>query len=348
MILVATLLVASATPPEPIIHDLAFTGPNGWTYDARLLEPAGKRSGLTVLMIGGGIGNDLDWTVPGTLEWNGSSTQMTIDGTTHHDAPRIARSLTAHGHAVMHYSTIAHEDPKRDGWPFEITLMTPADLLLLAQAAARVTSERPETRTDHLVLLAHSMGAQRACAQAAEDPHVKALVLIGAAQMTRTGPDDPGRNLQRTSAAERLGALDLDQDGLVQGEEIPDTLDFDGDGILRAWELSASMAMKARDSIQGKLPDKNGMPFGEDSLQTRPLPTLVLYGNLDEAQAYHAPILQSLATSGVLPNLKVRILPGIGHQLGPEQDGRLGPISDTALNATATFINAQIINTVDD
>ena len=63
MILVATLLVASATPPEPIIHDLSFTGPNGWTYDARLLEPAGKRSGLTVLnqaVLLAGVNDDLD------------------------------------------------------------------------------------------------------------------------------------------------------------------------------------------------------------------------------------------------------------------------------------------------
>ena len=114
---------------EPTIHNLSFSGPRDWTYDARLVVPSGERSGLVVLMIGGGIGNDLDWTVPATLEWNGDVIPMTIDGTTHRDAPRISSALAAHGHAVMHYSTIAREDPKRDRWPYEMTTMAPTELL---------------------------------------------------------------------------------------------------------------------------------------------------------------------------------------------------------------------------
>jgi pimeloyl-ACP methyl ester carboxylesterase len=341
----ATLTLVAA---EPTVHALTFSGPRTWTFDARLVEPAGSRSGLTVLLIGGGLGNDLDWSVPGSIEWNGTTTQMTIDGTTHRDAPRIAAALTSHGHAVVYYSTIAQEDPKRDRWPLEMTLLSPAELLALAQQAADMIRLHPLTKDDALVLLAHSMGAQRACAQAATDASIKALVLLGAAQMTRTGPDDPGRNLHRQAAMQRIHTLDVDGNGIVEGTEVPEAIDFDGDGVLRAWEVAADMATKARASITTKKPDKSGMPFGEDSLQLATVPTLVLYGGLDEAQACHAPVLQSLAHAGTLKHVRVSILPDIGHQLGPELDGRFGPISNAALGRIVAHVNAQAHNDTTD
>ena len=327
---------------EPRVHELVFTGPNDWTYDARLAEPAGERSGLVVLMIGGGVGNDLDWTVPGTLEWDGEVHQMTISGTSHRDAPRIAGALAELGHAVMHFSTIAHEDPKRDRWPHELTMMSPVELLALSKAAAEAIRAHPLTGTDRLVLLGHSMGGQRACAQAADDPGVVGLVLLGPAQMTRTGPDDPGTNLNRSAAAEQLATVDANGDGRVRGTEIPAGMDLDADGTLRIWEASATLARKARATMQpAHGPDAHGIPFGEDALAARPIPTLVLYGSLDEAQAHHAPILQDLVAAGTLPMVEVRVLPGIGHQLGPEQNDRLGPISSEAIEPIAQWLEAQ-------
>lgn len=341
--MIAALTVA-VLAGDAVTHNLSIAGPRDWTYDARLVVPFEGRSGLSVLLIGGGIGNDLEWTVPGTLEWNGTSMQMTIDGTSHRDAPRIAEALTGHGHSVMYFSTIAREDPKRDRWPLEMTMMEPADLLVLAQQAANALRTHSTTDSDDVVLVAHSMGAQRACVQAAKDQAIKAIVLLGAAQMTRTGPDDPGRNLHREAAAQRLNQLDADGDGAVRGAEIPRGMDFDDDNLLRVWEVAADMAKKARPSITDTAPDKTGMAFGEDSLQLRPIPTLALYGSLDEAQACHAPVLQSLVDAGTLPQVSVRMLPNIGHQLGPEQDGRAGPISDSALDAIVAFVDAQVID----
>ena len=337
MMLTALVLVAAV----PGGHELTIPGPRNWTYEARLIEPTGSHSGLTVLMIGGGIGNDLEWTVPGTLEWNGTTTQMTIDGTTHGDAPRIAAALSSHGHRVVYFSTIANEDPKRERWPLEATLLTPAELLSLAQQAAEMIRNHTLTRDDGLILLAHSMGAQRACAQAATDASIKALVLLGGAQLTRTGPDDPGRNLHRHAAWQRIRNLDVDDNGTVEGAETPKSMDFDGDGVLRAWEVAADMAIKARASVTRKEPDKTGMPFGEDSLQLTAVPTLALYGSLDEAQACHAPVLQSLVDAGTLKHVCVAVLPDIGHQLGPERDNRVGPISDRALEHIVAYVDAQ-------
>jgi hypothetical protein len=65
---------------------------------------------------------------------------------------------------------------------------------------------------------------------------------------------------------------------------------------------------------------------------------LILYGSLDDAQSHHAPILQDLIDAGTLTSVEVRILPGIGHQLGPEQDNRLGPVSNEAIEPITAFL----------
>ena len=323
-------------------HDLAVKGPNGWTFDARLVEPSGDHSGIAVLLIGGGIGNDLDWTLPGSIEVDGSEIPLTIDGTTHRDAPLIAHALADQGHAVMHYSTIAREDPKRELWPVEMTVFEPPDLLQLQHAMARALHTHPLTASNTLVLVAHSMGAQRACTQASTDSNISALILMGPAQMTRTAPDDPGRNTNRTAAMEQLGRLDLDRNGTVSGDEIPDSMDFDQDGTLRSWEVSANLARRNRQEMKPEtMPDKHGIPFGEDSLRIRPVPTLVLYGNLDDAQGHHAPILQDLIKDGSLKMVEVRVLPDLGHQLGPVQANLAGPISQTAIQAMVDWIAAR-------
>ncbi|MCH2140094.1 MAG: lysophospholipase [Phycisphaerales bacterium] len=333
-----TLAIGLATI-EITSHDTTFIGPDKWTYDARIVVPSGKRSSLSVLMIGGGLGNDLEWTVPGTLEWNSRLMQMTIDGTTHRDAPLITHALANRGYTVMHFSTIAREDPKRDRWPYEVTLKSPRELLDLTEAAANMFRTHPATENTRLVLLGHSMGGQRACALAASDPEIDCLVLLAPAQMTRTGPDDTGDNLNMGAAHERLKSLDKNNDGVVRGKEVPESADLDEDGTLRIWEVCASLAREARTGMSpSRNPDRSGIPFGEHALAARSVPALVLYGSLDEAQAHHAPILQDLQSTGVLPWVEVRVLHDLGHQLGPEQDGRFGPISSVALEQIVEWL----------
>ena len=323
-------------------HELAVKGPKGWTFDARLVEPSCDRSGIAVLLIGGGIGNDLDWTLPGSIQVDGSEIPLTIDGTAHRDAPLIAHALADQGHAVMHYSTIAREDPKRELWPVEMTMHEPTDLLQLQHAMARALHTHPLTASNTLMLVAHSMGAQRACTQASTDANISALILMGPGQMTRTAADDPGRNTNRTAAMEQLSRLDVDRNGTVTGDEIPDSMDLDQDGTLRSWEISANLARRNRQKMKPETkPDKHGIPFGEDSLRIRPVPTLVLYGNLDDAQGHHAPILQDLIKDGSLKMVEVRMLPDLGHQLGPVQANLAGPISQTAIQAMVDWIAAR-------
>ena len=324
---------------DHVVHDLEHKGPRDWSFDARLIEPANERSGLTVVMIGGGISNDLDWTTPGKIKVGEDSMQLTITGESHKDATTIAIALADQGHAVLHYSTIADEDPKRDLWPLEVTPHAPRDLLLLQKSATELARKHPATSNDRLILLAHSMGAQRAAAQAAKDEQIHAMVLMGAAQMTHTGPEDPGRNLNAAAARSRLQELDQDDDGKVMGEELPEDLDFDLDGILQAWEMSAAIAITERGKISAApRTDQHGIPFGEESLKGRSLPVLVIYGQLDNAQGHHAPVLQSLVDQEHLRQLEIRIIPNLGHQMSPQEGMLVGPISSGAIQGIVEWI----------
>ena len=334
------LILALATT-DHVVHRLELQGPREWTFDARLVEPAGERSGLTIVMIGGGISNDLDWTTPGTIDVGEDRIPLTITGETHRDGPILAETLADQGHAVLRYSTIADEDPKRDQWPLEITPHAPRDLLLLQKAATALVRSHPATSNDRLILLAHSMGAQRAAAQAAEDEQVHAMVLLGAAQMTFTGPDDPGHNLNAAAARSRLQGLDRDGNGQVMGDELPKDLDFDLDGVLQEWEVSAAIALKERGRVSPTPhADRQGIPFGENSLKERSLPVLAIYGHLDNAQGHHAPVLQSLIDEGQIRQLEIRIIPNLGHQLSLQAGTLVGPISTVAIR--------QIVDWIDD
>ena len=216
--------------------------------------------------------------------------------------------------------------------------MAPTELLSLATLAATCVRAHPATTKDRLVLLGHSMGGQRSCAQAADDPAVVGLVLLAPAQMTRTGPNDSGRNLNQLEAHAQLKAQDTNGDGQVQGAEIPESSDLDKDGTLRLWEASAILARVQRAAMPPQEgPDSHGIPFGEDALAKRSLPTLVLYGSLDDAQSHHAPILQDLIDAGTLTSVEVRILPGIGHQLGARCDVPHGETSAVMMQHVMKF-----------
>lgn len=176
-------------PPAPTAVDDARTTDlartievEGQQFDAVVTTPgshAGQRWG--VLLIGGGLANDLDWTTPGSLEIEGKSTQISISGEPHADAPFIASALAEKGFTVMRWSTIARGDPLADQWPLRATPRTFDELTRQARTALedlRSTSIRP----DRIILLGHSLGAARAITIATADPGVRALILLAPAE----------------------------------------------------------------------------------------------------------------------------------------------------------------------
>ncbi|MDP6602295.1 MAG: dienelactone hydrolase family protein [Phycisphaerales bacterium] len=265
-------LLPADLPPQA----MTFRGPHDWTFEASVHVPEDS-SGPAVLLIGGGIGNDLDWTAPGTLLIDGTSEQITMTGEAHADAPRIAKPLVDRGCMVMHYSTIARDDPKRDRYPYEVGMIDPREHMDLARAAMDALAAHPEATQRPLVVLGFSMGAQRAVQLACERDAIAAIVLLSGAQMTAAGPRDGGTPLPTH--------------------------------------------------------DKFGLPIGEAILKDLKRPTLVLYGDLDDTHRRHAPRLADR-----WPWVDVRLLPEIGHQLGPEQDGRIGPIDTSVCDMVATWV----------
>jgi pimeloyl-ACP methyl ester carboxylesterase len=346
--------------PEAETLDVTFSGVDGGVFEARVVvPPPEERNGVGVLMLGGGIANDLDWSVPGRLEMGDRTVQLTISGETHRDAPRLAAALAARGYVVMHWSTIARDDPKRDRWPYEVTSYSMPQLVELTIAALERLRALELVAADRIVLLGHSMGGHRACCLALRDDGIAGLVLTGSAQLTRTTPDDDGRAMHRAAAIAALRVMDGDGDGLASATELTAwraergrdhalaatefvTLDFDHDGQLRVWELAAGMALVARQDLE--LPpmpglDRFGLPWSEDVLAVRPVPTLVLYGVLDDAQGHHAPVIARRIEEAPLRHVDLVLLPRLGHQLAPERGGRTGPIDDAALQAIGTWLD---------
>ncbi len=171
-------------------------------------------------------------------------------------------------------------------------------------------------------------------------------------QLTRTTADDRGHNKNRDATRQFLNLADTDHNGKCSRGEFDhwrttwndtdhaalfgqrfDQLDFDRDGILNPWEISAGIARenrKAMDFDQSPT-DGTGLLWTEDVLQKHKIPTLIVYGALDNSQSHHAPVIAEIINNEKLNHIKIEIIPGVGHQLGPEEDGRVSPISKRTL-----------------
>lgn len=163
----------------------------GLEYDAMLeAPPAAQRNGWGVLLIGGGMGNDLDWSTPGSITVDGQTTPMTITGQDHADAPALSAALTRRGFVVLRWSTIARGDPLADQWPAKATPRSLAELLRQAGSALHALRSSVLIERDRIIVIGHSLGAARACTLASDDSGIKALVLLSPAYFTR-GPSTP-------------------------------------------------------------------------------------------------------------------------------------------------------------
>ncbi|MCO6455295.1 MAG: alpha/beta hydrolase [Pirellulaceae bacterium] len=343
---------------------VTFSTDDGLVFDAEVVSPAEReRNGYGVLMIGGGVGNDLHWSTPGAIGEGQERRPLTLTGQTHADAPAIARSLAQRGFTVMHWSTLHQQDPKRRLWPSQATPHSPRELLRFSAAALAAFRERNRFPPRHVLLLGHSLGAVRAANLAADDNGICALILLAPAQFTRTGPDDAGRNQNRRESAEFLKLADQNQDRRCSeaefstwlkqqpGSQHPlarqsfERLDFHSDGLLVDWEISAGIARHRRAGRILQKPaatDAFGMRWTEDILSRKPIPTLVIYGTLDNAQSHHAPVIADLIESQRLRQIDLKIIPDVGHQLGPEDGGQVGPISLAVCDILADWARSRV------
>ena len=161
---------------------IRFKGVSNQSYPGIIYRPSkAKDNGWAVLMIGGGYGNDLDWTTPGSIQTGSQKTQLTLTGQSHADAPIIAGSLQARGFTVLHYSTIAMDDPLRDQWPESATPRKLVDLTEDAYCALEALEKSSGINKNKIILLGHSLGCARACTLANRIEEVPGLILLAPA-----------------------------------------------------------------------------------------------------------------------------------------------------------------------
>lgn len=178
---------AGAVGMEPTRRDLTFKD-GGLEFDAVLdVPPSEQRHGWGVLLIGGGMGNDLDWSTPGSIAMDGQVIQTTISGQGHADAPALSAALTRRGFVVLRWSTIARGDPLADQWPVRATPRSLGELLRQTRTALETLRSSGLIERDRVILMGHSLGAARACTLASDDSGVRALALLSPAYFTRGG-----------------------------------------------------------------------------------------------------------------------------------------------------------------
>lgn len=357
-----TVAIVGAFAPFAAVaqpRTFSFQTGEGFEYRGVIdLPPRGfTKESYAVLLLGGGLANDLDWSVPGSY---------TITGEAHADAPIISRALTDAGFIVARWSTIRVGDPKADKWPDEVTPTSYEQTLEQAKSALAAVRSLNLVAPDRIVLLGHSLGARRALNLCAQDGAIPGVVCLSGADLVRTGYDGQARKQELRGEAGRIHAeMDRTGDGRVETWEfqgwapiadehgairetdgaIPRaegafaTIDADADAALRRWEIEARLALHTRSkSADQPAPlDSKGRPWGEEVLFTLPR-ALLLYGGQDPWSSQGV-IVREAAAQRASPSVEVCFLPGLGHNLGPENEGRHGPVSPGALAQVVAWLD---------
>lgn len=311
-----------------------------------------------VLMLGGGVANDLDWSVPA---------EYSLSGEPHADAPILSRALTEAGFVTARWSTIRVADPKADQWPQQATLYTYAQSLEQATGALAALREQGLVAPDRVILLGHSLGARRALNICETDERIPAVVCLSGADIARTCFEDR-KQAFRGEVGRIFGEMDRTGDGRVEqwecdawaplkddealghdpalplpaGPLLFATLDADADGVVRAWEVGARLAILARrspDLRHAETPSPR-RAWGEDVLAARGLPALLIYGGLDPWAAQGV-IVRDRAIDEGLESVNTVFMPGLGHNLSEERDGKMGPISSRATEAVVGWLRTR-------
>ena len=255
--------------------ELSFSLSNATQLNGMLTIPD-QRNNWGVLMMGGGVGNDLDWTVPGSIIHNETEVQFTVSGKSHADGPRLASALADHGFTIMRWSTIAHGDPLEDQWPMRATPRTQAELIDQANAALDCLKSQADIEERHIILLAHSQGAVRACQLIRKREPFGGFVALSPVYFTEV---------------EQIAAR-LEQHGLNSCETI---------------------------------------------LSKHQVPTLTIFGELDNSPMIDIHAANLLAESKRILNLTVKVHPDLGHQLGKQTGQLLDPIDSSVLDSIAQW-----------
>ncbi len=348
-------VVASAALGAGAPEMVTFQGIENRVYDLVIDRPpaeAARRDALIVLL-GGGLANDLDWTTPAEYSTTGEPLA---------DAPRLSAMLTGVGFTVARYSTIHHGDPFKDQWPQRATTYTYPESLGLAAAAVRAAREAAGAAGDTVILLGHSLGARRAVQHASRASDIAGVVGLAPADLIELDHGRKALRAARGQVSRVMAEADSSRDDRIEPSEFQawtakaeqracflsddatfGALDVDGSGDLVSWEITAhELRVGRRGESFAEEPriDRHGLPAPEDVLARGRVPALLVFGGLD-TWSFQAPLLQDRLDGGARDVVLVEVLPKLGHNLGEEREGRTGPIDERALEQVRVWLEAR-------
>ncbi len=325
-VMMLTPCAAPAAETERFFFERTLADGSVRAYAARIDRPQpDAANGHAVLMLGGGLVTDMDWTVPGSIEQDGKTVVLTSTGEATRDAETIGRALVDAGFVVMRWSAVHRDDPMaREGGSGAGTPIPFDESVALARAARDAFRARsPEART-RLIAVAHSLGAPRAAAIV--DDGFVALVFLAGAYTSRT-EQNPSVLIRAVAGAEDL-----------PGVAPPD---YDGDGVTRDWERAARARLDGSPPDSDRAEARPGVPWPTDVLESTRIPLLAVYGGLDP-MSVHAPWLERFARQRGLDGVRVEYRAGRGHNLGADVNGRIAPIDPGVVALISAWLSETI------
>tara|TARA_R110002072_G_scaffold42064_8_gene117714 strand:- start:12090 stop:13079 length:990 start_codon:yes stop_codon:yes gene_type:complete len=288
-----------------------------------VIEFPEKPSNRAAMLFSGGLVADIDWSVPGSIEHQGNTIELTISGEPTRDGKAIADALLDAGFIVVRYSSVPEGQMLTNTTPIAF----PATVEL-AQLAWDQAVERTRLDPSRIGVVGHSMGATRGVLTS--NGQAGGYVLMAGAYIT------PTMESPRALAEQALS-----------NENTKDSTDYDGSGEVSGWEIAASNAI-ASSTVRGS--DRltnNGheYPWPSDLLIEHNAKICGIWGGLDNI-SYHAPVLEHLYEAAhkdhLNEHLETLYFPKLGHQLCEEADRLIGPIDAAVLQQVVRWLEQTI------
>lgn len=331
--MVLSVTLASSAGPDVNEHEFVWSSETLGDRRHRAVEMRPNEwNGWAVVLLGGGMVTDENWTVPGSFvdPGSGETMQFTIDGEDTRDAQVIGKALVEQGYVVWRWSSVHEDDQLHAQDPAMAEGLRFADGVELTNNMVSQFLDRTEG-LDGAVLIGHSLGANRAIRAGAMDDRVSGFVFLAGARLTSL-PSVPSE-LSRQAIADQES--DANGDGLLSTDELtPQQLarwDVDGDGAVRGWEIAGVEAARA-----GGWPD-GGRGSKLELLIESEKPALALFGGLD-TMSVHGPVLAMEAERVDAP-IEVEYFADLGHQLSVEKDGLCDDIDSAIVNRIVDWVH---------
>jgi predicted esterase len=341
---------AEPSPQAAETIPVSFQTGNGWWFDGFIEKPdASARNGWAVMLLGGGLGTDIDWTVPGL---------MTLDGHPTRDARTLSGAMLDAGFTVLRWQAIRRDDPKHAQDPLMMDVAgfeNTVEQALMAWKVFRAQAGMPNNR---VFLVGHSLGARRAAILLEKNDTFAGLVTLAGASLVKEkySSIEPLVETAREEFAKAdgngNGRLDRDEFQKLKATSGFRSADIDRDNFvdiheLVVAELNAHADEWRTESSGGK--DKYGYSWGVDTVVSRKISMFCVVGELDRRWLLDSYMITSKLGAAGHEDYTWKVHSQIGHNLGAEREedvshGEYGVIAHSRVGPIDENVVKQIVD----